>query len=444
MTRRSLHRRTVLRGIGAGLSLPLLECMQTSRVASASAGSADSPPVRMACLFFANGAIMDKWKPVGEGESFQLSPTLEPLADVKDDLLIFGGLAQHHARANGDGAGDHARNASAFLTGAQPRKTSGADISVGQSIDQAVAERIGNQTRLPSIELGIDRGRNAGSCDSGYSCAYSSNISWKTPTTPCSKEVNPRAAFERLFGNPQTAADMERRQRNRRSILDFVAEDTRRIQPMLSGADRRKLDEYFSSLRDVEQRIAGAQQSSLEIPELALPDGVPAELAEHMNLMFDILTLAFQTDSTRVATLMVADAGSNRTYPEVGVRDGHHELSHHLNDAKKIEQIEKIDRYLVERFSDFLKKLKATKEGESSLLDQSMILYGSAISDGNRHTHHDLPIILAGKGGGTIRTGRSVVYSAETPLNNLFLSMAERMGTRLDSIGDSTGPLDLS
>ena len=441
MNRHSLHRRTVLRGIGTGLALPLLESMLPARAFAA--GAAQTAPVRMACLFFANGAIMDKWKPTGEGKDFQLSPTLEPLAAVKDDLLIIGGLAQHHARANGDGAGDHARNASAYLTGAQPKKTSGADITVGQSIDQAVAEKIGSQTRLPSIELGIDRGRNAGSCDSGYSCAYSSNISWKTASTPCSKEVNPRAAFERLFGNPQNAADMERRRRNRKSILDFVSEDANRIQQAVSGADRQKLDEYFSSVRDIEQRVGRADNGPKEVPELNLPDGVPPELAAHMNLMFDILVLAFQTDSTRVATLMVADAGSNRTYPEIDVRDGHHEMSHHQNDAHKIEQIAKIDKYLVERFAYFLQKLKSTTEGDSNLLNNSMILYGCAISDGNRHDHDDLPIILAGRGGGTIDSGRYVLLPNETPLNNLFLSMADRMGAKLDNLGDSNGTLEL-
>ncbi len=442
MSRQFLHRRMVLRGIGTGLALPLLESMLPARALAA--GVAQTAPVRMACLFFANGAIMDKWKPTGEGKDFQLSPTLEPLAEMKDDLLIIGGLAQHHARANGDGAGDHARNASAYLTGAQPKKTSGADITVGQSMDQAVAEKIGSQTRLPSIELGIDRGRNAGSCDSGYSCAYSSNISWKTASTPCSKEVNPRAAFERLFGNPQNAADMERRRRNRKSILDFVSEDANRIQQAVSGADRQKLDEYFSSVRDIEQRVGRADNGPKEVPELNLPDGVPPELAAHMNLMFDILVLAFQTDSTRVATLMVADAGSNRTYPEIDVRDGHHEMSHHQNDAHKIEQIAKIDKYLVERFAWFLQKLKSTSEGESNLLHNSMILYGSAISDGNRHNHDDLPIILAGRGGGTIDSGRYVLLPEETPLNNLFLSMADRMGAKLDSLGDSKGMLELS
>ncbi|MFN5976518.1 MAG: DUF1552 domain-containing protein [Planctomyces sp.] len=438
MRRTTANRRTVLRAAGLSVTLPFLESLQSRACA---ATISETRPVRLACLVFDNGAIMEKWRPTGDGAEFQFGPTLEPLAEVRDQLLVLEGLTQHHARANGDGPGEHARNAGAFLPGAQPKKTSGADIRVGQSIDQAVAERIGHQTRLPSIELGIDRGRNAGSCDSGYACSYSSNISWKTPATPCLKESNPRAAFERLFGSPQQAADMQRRIRNRRSILDFVGEDSRRLQPALSGADRQKLDEYFTSVRDVERRVERAAEQPQQIPELQLPDGIPAELTEHINLMFDILLLAFQTDSTRVATMMLADAGSNRTYPEVEVRDGHHELSHHQNDAAKMEKIARIDRYLVERLARFLGRLKAIDEGGRSLLDNSMILYGSAISDGNRHNHDDLPILLAGGGGGTLKTGRYVKYEKDTPLNNLFLSMAHRMGASLDSLGDSRGLL---
>lgn len=440
MNRTSLSRRTILRGVGTGLALPFLDIMRPTALA-ASAGP--GVPVRMACLFFANGAIMPEWKPTGEGRDFTLAKSLEPLEPVKDDILFCTGLAQHHARANGDGAGDHARNASAFLTGAQPRKTSGADISVGVSIDQAIAQQIGQQTRLPSIELGIDRGRNAGNCDSGYSCAYSSNISWKTPTTPCSKEVNPRAAFERLFGSPLSVADLERRNRNRRSILDFVADDARRLQANLGGADRQKLDEYFTSVREIEQRVARAANSSKEIPELELPSGVPTELPAHIRLMYDILTLAFQTDTTRIATLMIADAGSNRTYPDVGVKDGHHELSHHRDDTEKKEKIARIDRYLVEQFLYFVTRLKSIQDGDSTLLDNSMILYGSSISDGNRHNHDDLPILLAGRGGGTIETGRHVVFPDNTPLNNLYLAMASRMGANLPKLGDSTETLTI-
>lgn len=442
MLRSPLNRRTVLRGIGTGLALPLLEAM---RPALAAAGSPVlTPPVRSAFLFFPNGAIMDQWSPQGEGRDYQLSPTLKPLDSFREDMIVFGGLAQHHARANGDGAGDHARNASAFLTGAQPRKTSGADIRAGISIDQAIAHQIGAATRLPSLELGIDRGRNAGSCDSGYSCAYSNNISWTSESTPTAKEISPRAAFERLFGNPDSAADEERKRENRRSILDFVSEDARRIRKQVSGADRQKLDEYFTSVREIEERLGRANDLPRQIPEMIIPEGMPAAFPEHVRLMYDILTVAFQSDSTRVATLMIGNAGSNRSYPDVDVNDGHHQLSHHQKDEKKIEKITRIDKFLVEQFAFFLKRLKETPEGDGNLLDNSMILYGSAISDGNRHQHHDLPIILAGRGGGRVNSGRRVVMNEETPLNNLFLAMAERMGAPLKELGDSTGTLDLS
>jgi hypothetical protein len=442
----SIHRRTVLQGFGTGLALPFLDIMQNNTIAKAAvaSGAAATAPVRMACIFFANGAIMDQWKPSGEGKDYQLNESMKPLSGLKDDMLVFSGLTQHHARANGDGAGDHARNASAFLTGAQPRKTSGADIAVGVSVDQAAASKVGHFTRLPSIELGIERGRNAGSCDSGYSCAYSANISWKSESTPTAKEVNPRLAFERLFGSKEASAVQERRNRYRKSILDFVADDARRLQHTLGGTDRQKLDEYFTSLREVEQRIDRANHlAPTEIPEMNLPDGAPSELKEHIRLMYDILVLAFQTDSTRISSFMLANAGSNRTYPEVEVKNGHHELSHHRNDEAKMAQIARIDKFMSEQFAYFLDKMKSVQEGERTLLDNSMILYGSAISDGNRHQHHDLPIILAGKGGGTIDSGRHLQMANETPLNNLFLAMTDRMQTGITELGDSTAALNI-
>ena len=442
----SIHRRTVLRGFGSGLALPLLDLMQPGVLsATASAASTGSTaPVRMACVFFANGAIMDRWKPSGSDRNFQLNESMKPLGGLKDDILVMSGLTQHHGRANGDGGGDHARNASSFLTGAQPRKTSGADISVGVSIDQAVAAKVGHQTRLPSIELGIERGRNAGSCDSGYSCAYSANISWKSASTPTAKEINPRLAFDRIFGSREAATVQEKRNRYRKSILDFVADDARRLKNAAGGTDRQKLDEYFTSLREVEQRLDRANHlAPSEIPEMNLPDGVPSELKEHIRLMYDILVLAFQTDATRVSSFMLANAGSNRTYPEVDVRNGHHELSHHRNDQGKMDQIARVDQFMVEQFAYFLDRLKSVREGEGTLLDNSMILYGSAISDANRHQHHDLPIVLAGRGGRTIETGQYLQHPNETPLNNLFLSMADRMGAGLKEIGDSTGALNI-
>lgn len=422
------------------MSLPLLEIMQPA----SAAGTAPTAPNRMACIFFPNGAIMDRWKPKGEGRDFELNESMQSLQQHRNDLLILTGLTQHHARANGDGGGDHARNASAFLTGAQPRKTSGADIEVGISIDQAVAKRVGNQTRLPSLELGIDRGRNAGGCDSGYSCAYSTNVSWKSPNTPTAKEVNPKLAFERLFGKAEDAAVQQRRNRYRKSVLDFVSTDAKRLQGRLGGADRQKLDEYYTSVREIEQRIDRANHlAPAEIPEMELPEGVPKELAEHLRLMYDILILAFQTDSTRIATFMVGDAGSNRAYREVGVKNGHHELSHHRGDKKKIEQIARIDKFLVEQFSGFLARMKDVREGDGNLLDNSMILYGSAISDGMRHDHADLPILLAGKGGGTIESGRVISSPKETPMNNLLLAMSDRMGAGITEIGNSKGKLNI-
>lgn len=438
-----INRRTVLRGIGAGMSLPLLESMQPS-VATAGAATAQAP-VRSAFVFFPNGVILDPWRPIGEGNDYQFGATMESLAEFHDDLTIFTGLAQHHARANGDGAGDHARNASAFLTGAQPRKTSGADIAVGQSIDQAMAAKIGSATRLPSIELGIERGRNAGNCDSGYSCAYSSNVSWKSESTPMAKEVHPRLAFNRLFGIRENSEEEKRRDAKRSSILDFVASDAARLMKNVSGSDRAKLDEYFTSVREVEQQIERAARFvPPDVPDIEVPEDVPGEYKLHVRLMYEMQLLAFQTDSTRISTFMLGNAGSNRTFPDVDVRDGHHGLSHHANKEEKVAQLKRIDRYQVEQFAWFLGRLKSIREGDATLLDNCMILYGSAISDGNRHNHGDLPIILAGKGGGTIDTGRHVKLSEETPLNNLFMAMSERMGAGLTELGDSTGVLPLN
>ena len=440
---RHLSRRTVLRGIGTGLVLPLLDAMEKPSVLGAEAS--DAAPLRSAFVFFPNGAIPQSWKPTGTGPDFTFGPTMEPLEEFREDLLLFTGLAQHHARANGDGPGDHARNASAFLTGAQPRKTSGSDIFVGVSIDQAMASRIGNVTRLPSLELGVERGRNAGSCDSGYSCAYSANISWKTEITPMAKEVHPRLAFNRLFGIRETSKEQKQRNANRSSILDFVVADTDRLLKQVSGRDREKLDEYFTSVREVELQIERAAiMKPVDVPEIELPKDLPGEFRTHARLMYEILLLAFQTDSTRITTFMIGNAGSNRTYPDVDVRNGHHGLSHHQNDENKIIQIERIDRHVMEQFAWFLGRLKSVQEGERTLLDNCIIVYGSAISDGNRHNHDDLPILVAGRGGGTIDTGRHVQYDEETPLNNLFLSISDRMGAEIAEIGDSTKPLQLT
>ena len=438
-----LHRRTFLKGVGATLGLPLLEAMlPASGLAAQSAGA----PKRMAFVFVPNGVIVPDWTVKGEGADWQLSPTLEPLAKVKDRVCVVSGLMQDNARAKGDGPGDHARSSAAFLTGAHPVKTSGVDIKVGQSVDQVAADRAGKLTKLPSIELGTEGGRNAGQCDSGYSCAYSNNISWKSATTPMAKEINPRLVFERLFGSTddrEAAKGRAKRDEYRKSILDLVTDDASKLKQQLGQTDRRKMDEYFSSVREIEQRIERAKtdSSSQKIPELTLPRGVPKELDEHIGLMFELMALAFQTDTTRVATFMMANEGSNRSYPMVGVNDGHHHLSHHQNKQDWIDHLKKIDKYLLGHFARFLEKLNGISEGNGTLLDNSMVLYGSAIADGNRHSHHDLPILLAGKGGGTIASGRHLVYPQETPLNNLFLSMLDRMDAGVDSLGDSTGRL---
>jgi hypothetical protein len=435
----NVPRRTFLKGVGAAVALPWLESLlaPTARAAVA------QPPVRMAFVFIPNGVIVPAWRPEGEGHEWKLSKTLEPLAGLKDQINVFSGLAQDNGRAKGDGPGDHARSAASFLTGAHPVKTSGADIRVGMSVDQVAAEQVGQFTRLPSLELGMERGRQAGSCDSGYSCAYSNNISWKTPSTPMAKEVDPRLVYERLFGtDAATAKQNARRDLFRKSILDLVAEDAASLKRNLGQTDRRKVDEYFTSVRELELRIARSEQDAQrDRPPLDLPEDMPRDLVVQMRLMYDLMTLAFQTDTTRVITFMLGNEGSNRTYPMVGVNDGHHELSHHREDREKMARIQKIDQFLVSEFTYFLDKLASIKEGEGTLLDNSMILYGSGISDGNRHRHDDLPIVLAGRGGGTIETGRHVRIERETPLNNLFLSMLDRVGVPVDELGDSTGRL---
>lgn len=429
-------RRTFLRGVGLTVGLPLLEAMTPSRASAA----ANKPPVRMAFVFFPNGAIMPSWKPSGDGRGYDMPETIGVIERHRKDFTIISGLAQDNGRAKGDGPGDHARCSASFLTGAHPVKTSGADIKVGVSVDQVAAEQIGQLTKLPSLEVGIERGRNAGSCDSGYSCAYSNNISWKASTTPMAKEINPRLVFERLFGTGEDSLAAKERAFYRRSILDYIQADAQQIKRQLGKTDRRKMDEYFASVRDLETRISRSMQPARILPPGAIaPAGVPNELEDHIKLMYDLLVLAFRTDSTRVATFMLGNAGSNRAYTMVGVQGGHHEISHHRNDAQKVTDLGKIDRFLIDQFGYFLDQMKSVTEGEGSLLDHSMILYGSGLSDGNRHRHEDLPILLAGRGGGLLAPGKHIATNGETPMNNLFLSMLDGVGAQVKSIGDSSG-----
>ena len=417
-----MHRRTLLRGTAIAMGLPLLEAMSPA-ARQLMAAEASKPPVRMACIFFPNGAIMPDWKPAVESDQWQLSKTLAPLEPFKSKINVIRNLAHDNGRAHADGAGDHARCAATFLTAARPVKTSG-NIQLGVSIDQVAASQLVGQTALPSIELGLEPSRNAGSCDSGYSCAYSSNISWRNETQPIPKETTPRMAFERMFSRGGTA---ERRKRDfvRQSILDVVQHDVEKLMRQVGQTDKRTEDEDKKAL-----------------PSIEVPFGRVEAFREHARLMYDLMAIGFQTDTTRVATFMLDNAGGNRRYTEIGVKDDHHGMSHHRNRPEPVAKLQKIDHYLVEQFAYFLEKLDSIPDGEGTLLDQSIVLYGSGISDGNRHDHGDLPIVLAGGGGGQVTTGRYIQPKHERPMGNLFLSMLDIMGTPAESIGDSSGRLD--
>jgi hypothetical protein len=446
MSTPAVPRRTFLRGLGTAIALPFLDAMAMPfRGLAAGPPAVGHLPRRMAFIYIPNGANMADWTPRTVGPDFELPPILEPLQPVKEQLLVLSGLAHDKARPNGDGAGDHARASATFLTGCQARKTAGADIKVGVSVDQVAAARLGPLTRLPSIELGCDKAHLAGNCDSGYSCAYSFNISWRTDAAPNPPEANPRSVFERLFAGGTRAEREEgqtRRRLQQKSILDFALEDAAQLQGRLGATDRRKLDEYLTAVRELEQRIEREEKFAAVRPDLAPPAGIPKEYEKHLRLMFDLLALAFQTDTTRIATFMLAHDGSNRPYPFIGVTEGHHDLSHHGGDAAKKQKITKVNRFHATQFAYFLERLNATKEGEGSLLDHCMIVYGGAIGDGNAHNHDNLPVLLAGRGGGTIQPGRHVRVAKETPMTNLYLSMLERMGVAVDRIGDSTGRLE--
>ncbi len=436
-----ISRRTVLRGIGTAVALPLLDAMEPA-LALAGDGK-QGVPTRMGFVYVPNGKHMPDWTPAAEGEAFELPYIMEPLAKVKDRLLVISGLAQTKARANGDGAGDHARALGTFLTGVQVRKTHGADIKAGKSVDQVAAGRVGRTTKFPSLELGCDRGMQAGNCDSGYSCSYSTNISWRSDSTPQAKEVDPRLGFERLFSLGDAGEQRSKRERYKKSVLDFVLEDAHNLRAKLGNKDQRKLDEYLTAVRELEMRIdLVSRQPDAPVPDYPRPAGIPKDYAEHIRLMYDLMALAFQGDLTRVSTFVVANEGSNRAYPFIDVPDGHHDLSHHGGDEAKQMKIREINRFHVTQLAYFLEKLNSTAEGERTLLDNSMILYGSGIGDGNRHNHDNLPILMAGRGGDTIRPGRHMKLPGETPLNNLYLAMLDRMESSVDQLGDSTGRLD--
>lgn len=439
-------RRQVLRGLGTLMTLPFLE----SAGFRAFAAQANKPPVkplRAVWLYIPNGVNVSEWFPEGEGAGYQMSQSLREIEKNRADFSVVSGLMQDWAHSHGNGGGDHARAVATFLTGCQPKKTAGADIQLGISVDQIAAQKIGHNTRVASLELSTDGQRSSGKCDSGYSCAYQFNLAWKNETMPLAPEMDPRLVFERMFGIGASAgngADAQRQRRMQMSILDTVLGQAKTLQNKVNAADRRKLDEYFSSVRDIEQRIERAEKFQSELPDVKVPEGVPESYEEHIRVMFDLLALAFQTDTTRVATFMLAHDGSNRSFPELGVPDAHHYLSHHQSDPQKLEKIGRIDRFYLRQFGYFLDKMKSIKEGESTLLENSMIVFGGAICDGNRHNHNNLPILLAGGGGGTLTHGRRVVLANDTPMTNLYLSMLDRMGVPAERVGDSTGRLDLS
>jgi len=433
-----------LRGMGVSLALPAFESLRAPR---AWAGAEPAAAIRMAFVYAPNGVIEKRWKPEGAGADYTPGPTLEPLSGLRQDFQVVSGLAHRNGTAGPDGAGDHARAMSTILTGTRPRKTAGSDIRAGVSVDQVAAHAIGHQTRFPSLELTCDAVRRSGECDSGYSCAYSFNMSWRSATQPATPEANPRLVFERLFGagpGADRARNLTARLVERRSILDFVADDARRMADSLGHDDRHKFAEYIDGVRQIERQIERLESFGVPAaPDVDLPDRPPALHRDHIRLMADMMVLAFQTDSTRIATLVLSSDGSNRTFPEIEVTEGHHGLSHHQDDPEKIEKIARIDRFYVEQFAYLLQRLKEAKDaGGKPLLDSSMVVYTSGLSDGNHHRHTDLPLVLAGQAGGRLATGRHLLLPDEQPMSNLFLTMLDIVGAPVERFGDSTGRLD--
>jgi len=448
-------RRRFLRSVGLCLSLPAMETFLPHRLRAAAepgkallATTASGAPLRTAFIYFPNGAIPGSWTPTGEGKDYVLNQTMQPLAALRDRIQVLGGLTDLSADGGPDGGGDHARATGTFLTGVRIKKTGGNDFHAGVSIDQVMAQQIGLIAPFRSLELSCDIIQNFGACDTGYACVYQHNLAWSSPTTPATPEVNPRLLFERLFGagpRSERKHNLLLRKEQQRSILDFVQNESRCLAQELSGRDRDKLEEYFTSVRDIEQRIERAEKSrsSVPSPEADEPAGVPKRFTDYVRLMYDMLYLAFQTDSTRVATFMIAGDGSNRDFAEIGITEGHHSLSHHRNNPATIRKVAAIDHWYVQQLAYFLTKMENTKDVDGhSLLHNSMIVYGSGNADGNRHTHYNLPVILAGAGGGTLTPGRFVKHPA-APISNLYLSMMDRIGAKgIERFGDSTGRLD--
>ncbi|MCI0391606.1 MAG: DUF1552 domain-containing protein [Acidobacteria bacterium] len=455
ITHKHLPRRTFLKGMGTTIALPMLDAMTPALASRFEAGfrANNNTPVRLAFVYVPNGIVMQDWKPKEVGKDFELTRILKPLEAFREDFCVLSGLDDRNGNALGDGPGDHARAGASFLTGVHCKKTAGADIQNGISADQVAAQKLASETRLPSLELGCEDSRTVGNCDSGYSCAYTNSISWRGPTTPMPPEVNPRQAFERLFGTADLSLDPETRARRaqyRNSILDLVRERTEKLVGTLGSADRRKIDEYLSAIREIEKRIESAEKDNRAVlPTIEKPAGIPLDFREYVKLMFDLQVVAFQANITRVSTLMIGREGSMRVYPEIGIPDPHHPLTHHRNNQEWIEKVTQINCLHTELFAYFLGKLKSTKDGEGTLLDRSMIVYGSGLSDGNRHTHENLPVLLAGRGDSSVQNvqvklkpGGHIVFSKGTPMTNLYLTLLDRMGVHPEKIGDSTGKVE--
>ena len=443
ITKMHLPRRTVLRGLGASLALPLLDGMVPAMAAIRN--TAANPVRRFGAIYVPNGVEMRAWTPTGKGTKLELSPVLQPLAPVRDQINVLTGLADNVAiPRDGEGVGDHARAASTWLTGVHVKKTEGPDIRAGVSVDQIIAQEFGKETQLSSLELAIDSVEVLGACDQGYSCSYTNTIAWRTPTTPLPMENNPRAVFERLFGAADSTDLKSRlaRIRQDRSILDFVSEEANGLNRSLGKGDQLKLGQYLDAVRDVERRIQKAEeQSDREMPVVEQPVGIPGTFEAHARLMFDLLALAYQTDLTRVSTFMFGREVSGRSFPEIGVPGGHHGYSHHQNNPENLAMLAKINTHHISQFAYFLEKLKAIPDGDGSLLDHSLFMYGSGISDGNLHFHLDLPAVLAGGGGGHVKGGRHLRFDSETPVSNLHMTVLEKLGLPAETFGDSTGTL---
>jgi len=438
LTRKPLDRRTVLRGLGTTLALPLLEVMLPNTRAAEIAAR----PQRLGVFYTPNGMIMRSFTPEKAGRDFAMSPTLQPLEPFRNQVTIISGLAHYQASALGDGPGSHGRSCGAFLTGAHPRRTEGSDLHCGVSMDQIVARHFANETQLASLELGIDPPSLLGSCDVGYSCTYTNTLSWRSPTVSLPVIVNPRDVFERLFGDGDAVDEKSRQSQlqRQRSILDFVREDAARLSARLGATDRRKIDEYQESIRDVERRIARASRGTgdVDASTLARPSGIPDSFADNVRMMVDLQVLAMQADLTRVCTFMIGRELSNRTYPEVGVPDAHHMLSHHGGDPDKIAKLARINRLHMQHFAYYLERMRATKDGEGSLLDSTFVLAGASLGEPNEHDNMNLPIIVAGGG---IQGNRHLVMPKDTPMSNAMLAMIQALGIEQAQFGDSTGPL---